>query len=98
MASSIAEVRLEGCAEVAADDVRDVVDVLRPERLIESERFAHRRDILGTRPFARDLHGRIARDHVDQRKDERQDPEGNRNHLQEAAKDVLTHKRVKSEG
>ena len=92
-----AEVRLKRGAEVAADDVRDVVNVLRPQRLIQPQRLPHRHDILGTRPLARDLHGRIARDHVDQRKDERQDPERNRNHLQEPAKDVLRHE-SKSEG
>jgi hypothetical protein len=81
----------EGPAEVALGQVGDVGDVLLPERLIEPKGLAHGHDVLGARPFAGDLHGRIARDQVDQREDERQNPEGDRDHLQQSADDVLDH-------
>ena len=48
----------------------------------------------GPRTFTRDGCCRIAGDEMDQREDEREDPEGDRNHLQQAAEDVLQHGRI----
>src|SRR5216684_3909247 len=65
------------------------MDVLRPERLVEPEGLPYLLDVLRAGVFARDLYRRIGRDQVDEREDERQDPEGDRNHLKEPPDDVL---------
>jgi hypothetical protein len=72
-------------------EIVQVGDVLLPERLVEAQRLAHVEHVLRPRAFAGDLHGRIAWDQMDQQEDQRQDPERNRDHLQQPAKDVLSH-------
>ncbi len=47
-------------------EARQVVDVLRPERLIEAEGFPHLQHVLGAGVLPGDLHRRIARNQMDE--------------------------------
>ena len=84
-------VGLKRSTEVAANHAAQIVNVLGPKRLVEAERLSHLLHILRPRILARDLQRRISGDQMDEREHEGHDSEGDRNHLQETAEDVLHH-------
>ena len=76
-------------AEVALEDVADVVEVLDDERLVQVVLRAELRDERGARRLvAEEREDRVARQGEDHEVDEQRGPEEDRDDLQEAAEDV----------
>jgi hypothetical protein len=78
-------------AEVAAKDVGQIVQVLLPERVVEAQVFAHRRDALGGRMLAQDRRGGIPGQEMDEGEQDDRQPEQDRDHTEQSSDDEAEH-------
>ena len=78
-------------AEVTPQRGEQPVQVLLPERPVESHRMAHGRDRLWISSFAQSGNSHVARDDVEDEEDNGRDQQQDRHHVHEPADDIAGH-------